>query len=125
MLYDWLMEAVNCLSLADHIIVFDSSGCICEQGTFEQLRSSGRYLRARLSNTNDESPPPAPASAMSQTALETTPVNRDTRRQEGDWSVYQFYGASMGWLRLALYGTCVLCCGTFAGLQSKSASYVL
>jgi hypothetical protein len=119
------MEVVNCLSLADHIIVFDSSGCICEQGTFEQLRSSGRYLRARLSNTNDESPPPAPASIMSQTALEITPVNTDTRRQEGDWSVYRFYGASMGWFRLALYGTCILCCGTFAGLQSKSSYYVL
>ncbi|OKL56998.1 hypothetical protein UA08_07710 [Talaromyces atroroseus] len=111
-------HSVNRLSLADHIIVFVSSGCICEQGTFEQLRSSGRYLHARLSNTNDESPPPAPASVMPQTALEITPVNRDTRRQEGDWSVYRFYGASMGYLRLAFYGAYVLCCGTFAGLQT-------
>lgn len=116
------MESVNRLSLADHIIVFDPDGCIPEQGTFEQLRSRERYLRARLSNTDDKSPPLAPASVMSQTALEITPVNGDTRRREGDWSVYRFYGASMGWLRLLLYGTCVLCSGTFAGLQSKSAS---
>ena len=115
MLYILLIEAVNRLSLADHIIVFDSSGCISEQGTFEQLRSSERYLRA-ISNGNDENPPPAPAGFISPTALEITPVNKDTRRQQGDWSVYQFYGAAMGWLRLALYGTCVLCCGTFAGL---------
>ncbi|GAM37304.1 hypothetical protein TCE0_023r07121 [Talaromyces pinophilus] len=111
-------HSVNRLSLADHIIVFDPDGCISEQGTFEQLRSRERYLRARLSNTDDKSPPLAPASVMSQTALEITPVNGDTRRREGDWSVYRFYGASMGWLRLLLYGTCVLCSGTFAGLQT-------
>lgn len=52
-------------------------------------------------------------------------VNKDTRRQEGDWRVYRFYGSSMGWIRLALYGTCIICNSTFAGLQSKSASCAL
>lgn len=113
---------MNRLSLADHIIVFDSNGNISEQGTFEKLSSSENYLLARLSNTKDETSTLASASAISQTALEITPVNSDIRRQEGDWSVYWFYGASMGWLRLALYGTCILCSGTFGGLQSKSSS---
>lgn len=122
LLYNWLTESVNRLSLADHIIVFDSNGHVSEQGTFEKLRSSENRLLTRLSNTKDESSTVAPASAMPQTALDITPVNSDTRRQEGDWSVYWFYGASMGWLRLALYGTCILCSGTFGGLQSKSAS---
>ncbi|RAO74265.1 uncharacterized protein BHQ10_010277 [Talaromyces amestolkiae] len=111
-------HSVNRLPLADHIIVFDSNGYISEQGTFEKLRSSENRLLTRLSNTKDESSTVAPASAMSQTALEITPVNSDTRRQEGDWSVYSFYGTSMGWLRLALYGTFILCSGTFGGLQT-------
>lgn len=119
------METVNRLSIADYIIVFDSSGHICEQGTFEQLRSSGRDLRATLSNTEDESSPPAPASVITQTALASASASKDTRRQEGDWRVYRFYGESMGWFRLVLFGICIICCGTFAGLQSKYPSCVL
>ncbi|QKX58862.1 uncharacterized protein TRUGW13939_05990 [Talaromyces rugulosus] len=110
---------------SNHIVILNSNGRIAKQGTFEQLSTSGRYLdglarydRTTLGSTDNEGLPQVPTSMTSHTSSEPRFASRETRRQEGDWSVYRFYGASMGWWRLAFYATSIVSSSTFAGLQT-------
>ncbi|KAH8694908.1 ABC transporter [Talaromyces proteolyticus] len=117
-------HSVNYLSLADHIVILNSDGRIAKQGTFEQLSTSGRYLDglARHERTlgikDNEGLPQVPTSTTSLRSSEPRSASRDAHRQEGDWSVYRFYGASMGWWRLAFYATSIVSSSTFSGLQT-------
>jgi ATP-binding cassette, subfamily C (CFTR/MRP), member 1 len=126
-----LIGEVKHLSLADHIVILNSDNQIAKQGTFEQLSVSGQYLEGlashdgRSDRRDNEGLPQALTDSMPQPSSEPGSASDDASRQEGDSSVYRFYGASMGWWRLAFYATAIACCGTFAGLQSKSAPRVL
>ena len=122
-----LIGEVNILPLADHIVLLNSDGHIAKQGTFEQLNVNGTYLESlashdrRSDSGGNEGLPQAPTSSRPQPSS----ANNDASRQEGDSSVYRFYGASMGWWRLAFYATSIFFYGAFSGLQCKSTLRIL
>ena len=126
-----LIEEVSLLPFADHIVLLNSDGHIARQGTFEQLNVNDTYLEGlashdgRTDSGDNEVLPQAPTSSRPQPSSQARSASNDASRQEGDSSVYRFYGASMGWRRLAFYATSILFYGAFSGLQCKSALRIL
>jgi len=125
------MEEVNHLSLADNIVIMNSDGRIAKQGTFEQLNISNQYPKGLdpthggPNHVDNGGLPEAPPNNMPQPSSQNSSTSNDASRQEGDSSVYKFYGASMGWWRLSFYAFSIAFYGVSAGLQSESAPYIL
>lgn len=121
---------MNLLSLADHIINLNSDGRMAKQGRFEQLSISGQYTDRiasydkRMSDGDNQEVSDAAIIRVSQPNAETSSADNNKSRQDGDTSIYQFYGASMGWWRLAFLTTTLASYGAFAGLQCKWALHI-
>ena len=97
------------LPFADQILCLNSAGQQCEQGTFEQLKSSNGYVEelVRSGKTDPKiSLPPADFRVENLEIKEMFPgakekqesqAPQDKSRQLGDWATYRYYFASLGW----------------------------
>ncbi|KAG8530148.1 uncharacterized protein KY384_005631 [Bacidia gigantensis] len=105
-------SSVRRLPFADHIVVLDEKGRICEQGSFQELNASGDYV------SNFDLPAPdwsyeaeetrfdrlmSPATHKithaSTQPLETKALSEtelDANRRTGDLSVYKYYVTTVG-----------------------------
>jgi hypothetical protein len=102
-------HAVHRLSYSDHVIAMSGNGRIMEQGSFEQLRNAGGYvqsLAAKIKSedtaTSTEKTPdiraqPAPFQPDNEEEIE------ELNRQTGDFAVYKYYFASIGWFPTAVF----------------------
>ena len=92
------------LSLANQIIVLNAEGCIKTKGTYDELTNMG-VLDAALfqTATNPEDRKNGTAAATGRKPLPaavTGPSDNDIEdlnRQTGDFSLYKYYAASLGW----------------------------
>jgi ATP-binding cassette, subfamily C (CFTR/MRP), member 1 len=116
-------HAIHRLPYADHIISLDATGHITEQGSFDQLRSSGGYVEnlairhkheADPNSTDELSSPGRGKSTAERIATQVKAEEEDLNRPIGEWSTYKYYFASIGWSRsllslfyLTLSGTAV------------------
>jgi len=117
-------HGVNRLQEADHIVVLGMEGRVLEQGNFESLSKSGKNVQKHVqARKNQET---KTGYEQSDTTSEDSPASAripdilDAGRQTGDWRMYKYYGKSMGWLSLIVFGTCVASQTGFGILQCKS-----
>jgi len=120
-------HAVHRLSYSDHVIAMSGDGRIVEQGSFEQLRSSGGYvqsLAARIKSedtaSSDEQRPDVsngPAAFKSENEEEIEELNRQTR----DFAVYTYYFGSIGWVTTAIFFAFVV----LYGVASKMTEFLI
>ncbi|KAF2001413.1 multidrug resistance-like protein [Amniculicola lignicola CBS 123094] len=114
-------HAVNLLPYSDHIIALSSEGVIAEQGSFQDLTATDGYVRQFYSEHLDnhaitEGLSEAPSSAGKDTpSANVTPADAsvDKLRQLGDWSVYNYYFKTIGWLTTTLFLFLALCWAFF------------
>lgn len=98
-------HAVHRLSYSDNIIALGGDGRVIEQGDFEQLRNAGGYVQSLAAGIKSEdiatstSTPKKP-----DNTAQTAPPKPDNdeeveelNRQTGDFAVYEYYFASIGW----------------------------
>ena len=116
---------VNQLPKADHIIVLGKEGQILEQGTFSNLSTSGSYVQSLEINQKKEQ---LTGGSDSQSGLgeqsvspptQTTRADSEENRQTGDWTIYKYYTASLGWLSLIVFANFIAAYSTFGALQCK------
>ncbi|KAF5020338.1 hypothetical protein F66182_7644 [Fusarium sp. NRRL 66182] len=97
-------HAVRYLPLADHIIALEADGTLNEQGTFQQLLKSGKYVQSldvsasREFGTGATSPVEEPAAALVPMATRATvPITslEAESRATGDAKVYRHYYRSI------------------------------
>lgn len=104
-------HAVHRLPYSNHIICLDGTGHISEQGTFEQLKTSGGYVQSLATKhkteedssieSSDNSPPSAKVTLAVED--EDIQVELEANRQTGDFAVYRYYFASIGWLQNTIF----------------------
>jgi ATP-binding cassette subfamily C (CFTR/MRP) protein 1 len=107
-------HTVHRLRYADHIISLDATGHITEQGSFDQLKSSGGYVE-NLAIRHKHEPDPGTTndpldflstkgvkSAAERIATQVKAEEEDLNRPIGEWSTYRYYFASIGWSRSLL-----------------------
>jgi hypothetical protein len=102
-------HAVHRLSYSDHVIAMSGNGRIMEQGSFEQLRNAGGYVQSLATKIKSEdtatstekspdiSAQPAPFQTDNEEEIE------ELNRQTGDFAVYKYYFASIGWFPTAVF----------------------
>jgi ATP-binding cassette, subfamily C (CFTR/MRP), member 1 len=114
---------VNRLPQADHVIVLGKEGQILEQDTFSNLSISGSYVQSLGINQIGEQPTKG---SDDQSDVGKVSVSRRTQnpeaaseenRKTGDWAVYKYYTASLGWLSLFVFATFIASNSTFGALQ--------
>jgi ATP-binding cassette subfamily C (CFTR/MRP) protein 1 len=117
-------HAVHRLPYSNHVIALDNMGRIAEQGSFDKLKDSGGYvqdLAAKLKGEDDSSSEEDNGDELQPIKLVPTfPADQEEfnaqteelNRQTGDFQVYKYYFASIGWKYntafigfVALYGT--------------------
>lgn len=118
-----ITHAVHRLPYSDHVIAMGATGHIIEQGSFDILKESGGYVEGLATNhkgedesssrANDEDTAPIkllPTFHIEQNELSTQ--TEELNRQTGDFQVYKYYFASVGWtynliflIFVVLYGT--------------------
>ncbi|KAE8452406.1 hypothetical protein EG329_001107 [Mollisiaceae sp. DMI_Dod_QoI] len=127
-------HAVQRLNYADHIIALGPTGCIVEQGSFEQLKNAGGYVQGlslKLKSEGLSSPrgrqtsPNAlvakSAALLSAEAEEIEISAEDLNRQTGDFAVYKYYFSSIGWVSTFMFFGWVL----LYGVASKMTEFLL
>jgi ABC-type multidrug transport system fused ATPase/permease subunit len=110
-------HAIRYLPLADHIVALEADGTINEQGSFEKLVETGKYVQSLGVSTADDAfetdavtPVEEPVAATVPVPLVARPVTtianlESQSRATGDSKVYRHYYRSVsGWASL----TCVL-----------------
>lgn len=102
-------HTVTHLHYADHIIVLDQDGAVAEEGSLALLNSYSngyvRNLKLRDDDEKEEGKRPGHEENVVNTTHQavTAPdmdhetVQSDLTRQTGDFAVYKFYMASIGW----------------------------
>lgn len=123
-------HAVHRLSFSDHVVSLDSSGHISEQGSFAQLKTSGGYvqnLTTKLRTNSDSGVKEQPELATLNAPAFKIEVNEheaqaeELNRQTGDFSVYKYYFASIGWKRTLVFSMFVV----LYGVASKMTEFLL
>jgi ATP-binding cassette subfamily C (CFTR/MRP) protein 1 len=123
-------HAVHRLSFSDHVVSLDSSGHISEQGQFGQLKTSGGYvqnLTTKLRTNSDSGVKEQPEVATLHAPAFKIEVNEhvaqaeELNRQTGDFSVYKYYFASIGWKRTLVFAMFVV----LYGVASKMTEFLL
>lgn len=99
-----LIQTVNLLPSADHIIVLGQQGNIQEQGSFRELNTNNGYVQNLLvkqfkGKTEVAAPPLKHTLGKKQVAIEPT---ADKKRQLGDMTVYWFYFQKIGTINTLL-----------------------
>jgi len=116
---------VNRLPQADHVIVLGKEGQILEQDTFGNLSISRNYVQSHGINqigkqstkgSGDQSD--AEKEFVSRPTQNPKAVSEDNR-QTGDWAIYKYYTASLGWLSLLVFAIFIALNSTFGALQCR------
>lgn len=125
-------HAIHRLPVSDYIVALDSSGHVVEQGHFEQLRSSGKYveelsMKLRLSDESAAKEQPEAAkldvSAFKAGHEELDARTEELSRQSGDLSVYKYYFASIGWQHTIIFWVLVVLYGVTLKLPELMVTY--
>ncbi|KAH8701351.1 P-loop containing nucleoside triphosphate hydrolase protein [Phaeosphaeriaceae sp. PMI808] len=95
------------LPYADHIVVLDKKGKVAEQGTFEQLNSSGGYVSTfilpppswdYLPEYSNELDLTSYSKNAAQQQMTEDSLEEGAARRTGDVTVYLYYIRSVGWV---------------------------
>jgi ATP-binding cassette, subfamily C (CFTR/MRP), member 1 len=100
-------HAAHRLSYADKIIVLDARGSVCEQGSFPALMKAGGYvsgLAARHTTEADDKQKETVTLTKNAESSDPSQTNAadDLNRPVGDWSIYRYYFAAVGYGNTAL-----------------------
>jgi ABC-type multidrug transport system fused ATPase/permease subunit len=105
------------------VIALDAMGRVAEQGPFEMLKNSGGYVQGLAAKTKGEEDSSSEGDAVDDVVPIKLPKfaagreefndqTEELNRQTGDFQVYKYYFASIGWKYntifvafVALYGT--------------------
>ncbi|KAG6119070.1 hypothetical protein E4U13_007997 [Claviceps humidiphila] len=110
------------LRFADHIIILNQDGVVSEQGTFDQVSTSGGYLQ-HLSNlssstTSRHEAPELSGDVYRELGLENEVEEQVSGRQTSDLQIYSYYIRVAGKLNFCVY---VLICAAYTfGLSFPS-----
>jgi ATP-binding cassette subfamily C (CFTR/MRP) protein 1 len=128
-------HAVHRLSYSNHVIALDVMGRIAEQGSFDVLKDYGGYvqgLAAKLKGEDDSSSEGDQADALPLVKLgptfpadqeEFNAQSEELNRQTGDFQVYKYYFASIGWKYNTIFLGFVLLYGTAGKLTQFVVTY--
>ncbi|KAF4769687.1 hypothetical protein HAV15_011431 [Penicillium sp. str.  len=106
-------HAVQRLAYADHIVAMESDGSIAEQGTLEELKTSGGYLshlKAQYKEQASDEVRPQQHEATNSVLNVSDQGNHDAMeggltRQNGDFALYLYYFGSVHWASSAFWMT--------------------
>jgi ABC-type multidrug transport system ATPase subunit len=113
-------HAVHRLPYSNHIIALDRSGHVSEQGTFDELKNSGGYVQSLAAKHKEEDESNVKAEVTVQTSNKPLLVAEDEdtelevaelNRRTGDFSVYKYYFAAMGWKQNTVFALCIILWG--------------
>jgi ATP-binding cassette subfamily C (CFTR/MRP) protein 1 len=113
-------HAVHRLSYSNYVIALDPLGRNAEQGSFNNLRSSSGYVKELTSKLRDGDDSSSkydvpivddpfklvPAFPVDQD--EFNAITEELNRQTGDFQVYKYYLASIGWKYNIMFIGCVI-----------------
>ncbi|PQE13970.1 hypothetical protein CJF30_00006789 [Rutstroemia sp. NJR-2017a BBW] len=126
-------HAVHRLAYSDHIIALDHTSRITEQGTFEYLMQTGGYVQNLATHHRSEGNSEEagePENKISKTNPFSVNENgdmldemEDLNRQTGDFAVYKYYFASIGWRANLLFFLMVLIFGSASKLPEFALTY--
>lgn len=123
-------HAVSRLSYSNYIIALNSAGHVAEQGSFNELNTSGGYVQGldtRLKNEDSskldgqEFETPKNTQIFSNAEEDFDAQAEELNRQTGDFQVYKYYFASIGWLDSCIF----ICFCTIYGTSSKLTEFLL
>lgn len=106
-------HAAHRLSYADKIIALDAKGSVCEQGSLSELMKTGGYVSSLAARHTQEADVESKETvALTTNTRSSDPVQAsaadDLNRPVGDWSIYKYYFATVG------YNSSVLLLGLIA-----------
>jgi hypothetical protein len=120
-------HAVHRLSYSDHVIALSGNGHIVEQGSFEQLRNAGGYVQSIAARIKSEDTASS-TEKKHDVSANATPFKPDNEeeieelnRQTGDFAVYKYYFASIGWFSSFVFFAYVV----LYGVASKMTEFLL
>lgn len=126
-------HAVHRLPYSNHVIALDATGHIAEQGPFDILKDSGGYvqgLAAKLKGEDGSSEEADAEDAMAPIKLvptfpteEFNAQTEELNRQTGDFQVYKYYFASIGWKYNLIFISFVVLYGTAGKLTEFIVTY--
>lgn len=104
------------LPFADHIIALNEKGNIAEQGSFEDLNTSGGFVSSLdlppaewsldpKETSLDRLVPTAAKAAVGTLSKNETPQAEEfeANKRTGDLSIYSYYAGSVGWLAVVVF----------------------
>ncbi|KAI1336278.1 multidrug resistance-like protein [Xylariaceae sp. FL0016] len=96
-------HTTSALALADHVVCLGKNGTVVEQGPFATLMRNGGCVSSLYKVANDHSANTGRAPAdvdlpelSNATGLSEDSEGLDKRKQQGDFTVYRYYFASLG-----------------------------
>jgi ATP-binding cassette subfamily C (CFTR/MRP) protein 1 len=128
-------HAVHRLPYSNHVIALDAMGRIAEQGSFNKLKDSGGYvqgLATKLKGEDDSSSEEDAADGLPPIKLvptfpadheEFNAKTEELNRQTGDFQVYKYYFASIGWKDTTIFVFFVVLYGTAGKLTEFIVTY--
>jgi ATP-binding cassette subfamily C (CFTR/MRP) protein 1 len=120
-------HAVHRLSYSDNIIALGGNGRVMEQGSFEQLRNAGGYVQSLAARIKSEDKATSAPKKPENTAQPAPPKPdneeeiEELNRQTGDFAVYRYYFASIGWFSIFLFFAYVV----LYGVASKMTEFLV
>lgn len=122
-------HGVHRLSYSDQVIALSGQGRILEQGCFEDLKNSDGYVQSlaaklkseNISKTTGTVPKPTNLLAKVDGEEEINVITEELNRQTGDFAVYKYYFASIGWLITTIFFVFVV----LFGIASKMTEFLL
>ena len=126
-------HAVHRLPYSDHILALDQSGHISEQGSFQELRFSGGYVQGLATKHTKENKSDLVESELIPQTL-TKPITAiededaevqvaELNRRTGDFSVYNYYFAAIGWKQNTAFAVIVVAWGVGTKLPEFILTY--
>lgn len=128
-------HAVHRLSCSDYVIALNTLGRIVEQGSFEYLRSSSSFIKELTSKprgggdspSKNEMPIVGEPLELVPTFLvdheEFNAITEELNRRTGDFQVYKYYFASIGWKYSMMFVGCVTLYGFAEQLANLIVTY--
>jgi ATP-binding cassette subfamily C (CFTR/MRP) protein 1 len=123
-------HAVHRLPYSDHVICLDSLGRVSEQGSFDHLKASGGYVESLATKHKSESASeksievtdkPKEIALIKAEIEEIDIETEELNRQTGDFAVYKYYFASIGWRNTSPYVASVI----LNGVSIKMTEFLL
>lgn len=125
-------HAVHRLSHSDHIISLDPSGRISQQGSYRELRASSGYvqdvttkLRTNGDSQSQEQTKPTllDIHKLKSNVDEQEAQEEEINRQSGDFAVYKYYFAAIGWPQTLIFVAFVVLNGVGSQLTQLVMTY--